>query len=68
MGFETVILNRVAEVLDSTTRAGFTNGTLFITDLTTTEAFVMQAFINELTSYRVVMSTVGSETAFDFTE
>jgi uncharacterized protein (UPF0548 family) len=68
MGFETVVLNRVAEVLDNPTRAGFTNGTLFVSDLTSTEAFLMKEIISELTSHKVVMSTFDSETAFDFTE
>ena len=30
MGFETVVLNVVAEVLDNPSKAGFSNGTLFV--------------------------------------
>lgn len=67
MGFETVVLAKVAEFLGTDTKAEFAHGTLFIDELTTGEAIAVQAILKELTTRPVDMGRLGKEVYFDFT-
>lgn len=67
MGFETVILSKVADKLGRSNQAEFCNGSLFVCDLTRDEAEDLQSFLGAVTTRKVVFSTLGNEYAFDFT-
>ena len=67
MGFETVVLNKVASVLSSTRFAEFQCGTLFVADITQEQA---QSVLNELNvdcRCNILMNKCGTEYAYDFT-
>jgi hypothetical protein len=66
MGFETVVLHYTAEILGNPRQAGFTNGTMFISDMNMTEA---KDFMHKLLVFipgPIRYNQVGSEVAFDF--
>lgn len=63
MGFETVVLDRVANLLGSDNKAEFTCGTLFV-DCTAEEAAKIETSLNKIT--KVIVSKTPAEFAFDF--
>ena len=66
MGFETVILDKVADVLGNPTQAGFTNGTLFVHSISFAEALNLKIQLGDMAAYKIDINQVGSEFAFDF--
>jgi hypothetical protein len=66
MGFETVILNEVAEVLADGNYAEFYNGTLFV-GCSLYEAVMIQKRLEAFTP-KVQMSYAGTDYVFDFVE
>lgn len=66
MGFETVVLARVAEILGSA-QAEFAFGTLFVTDVSFREATKLQEALAKLTPGGVSMCRVDDEYSYDFT-
>ena len=66
MGFETVVLGKVAEFVGSTRQAEFTNGTLFVGDITPVEAVQIAQQLQEIVRCKIGVNSVGSEFAFDF--
>lgn len=66
MGFETVVLARVTEVLGSA-QAEFAFGTLFVTDVSPREATKLQEALMDLTTGGVSMCRVDDEYSYDFT-
>jgi hypothetical protein len=65
MGFETVVLTRVTEVLGSA-QAEFSFGTLFVCDITHREANKLQEALMGLTTGGVSMCRVDDEYSYDF--
>jgi hypothetical protein len=66
MGFETVVLTRVTEVLGSA-QAEFSFGTLFVCDVTPREATKLQEALIAMTATSVSMCRVDDEYSYDFT-
>lgn len=66
MGFETVVLNQVAEILGNPHQAEFTSGTLFVGQLSMAEALKLKIQLGDISRYKIQMNQVGSEFAFDF--
>jgi hypothetical protein len=66
MGFETVVLAHVAEVLGTDVKAEFAHGSLFILDITPDEAVKIWKMLRELTSGPVDMGHLGDEVYYDF--
>ncbi len=64
MGFETKVLNVVAEVTD--TYAYFSNGTLFVATNDSAEAVKIFNAIHEKITAAVAFVKAGTETAYDF--
>lgn len=65
MGFEKVVLAEVASVLGETDKAEFTNGTLFV-ECSVADAVKIESALLEMLSCGIILSRVGSESAFDF--
>ncbi len=65
MGFETVVLDRVANVLNDEHKASFTAGTLFV-NCTAAEAAKIETVLNKLTRGGIIVSKTPAEFAFDF--
>lgn len=63
MGFETVVLDRVATVLGEDNKASFAYGTLFV-NCTAEEAAKIETSLNKMT--KVIVSKTPAEFAFDF--
>lgn len=66
MGFETVVLARVTEVLGSA-QAEFSFGTLYVTDVSPREAIKLQDALLEITPGGVSMCRCDDEYSYDFT-
>ena len=65
MGFEKVVLDRVATVLDEDNRASFAYGTLFV-DCDASQAAKIETALINLTRGGVIVSKTPAEFAFDF--
>lgn len=65
MGFETVVLSKVAEVLGTDNRASFTCGTLFV-DAPEKDARRVFSMLCREYNFKVKPSKVGNEFAYDF--
>ena len=67
MGFEKVVLNQVAEVLQNDNSASFCSGTLFV-NCSAREAARIETALSEVTHGGIVVSPIGQtgEFAFDF--
>ena len=63
MGFETVVLDRVANVLNDEHKASFAYGTLFV-NCTAEEAVKIETALNKIS--HVIVSKTPAEYAFDF--
>jgi hypothetical protein len=66
MGFEKVVLNKVAEVLKQDRQAYFYNGTLFVQAPESDARRVFSMLCREY-DFKVQPSRVGDEFAYDFT-
>jgi hypothetical protein len=65
MGFETVVLSKVAEVLGTDKQAEFYNGTLFV-DAAEKDARRVFSMLCREYDFKVQPSKVGDEFAYDF--
>jgi hypothetical protein len=65
MGFETVVLSAVKDVVNHSL-ASFEFGTLFIANIDAEEAAQVQMNLRELCTCNVIQSQVGGEFAYDF--
>ena len=65
MGFETIVLENVAEVLERDNAAAFFHGTMFVT-CTAREAAKLETMFNELMGQSVIVSSTPDEFSFDF--
>jgi hypothetical protein len=65
MGFETVVLDVVTKVLNTDSKASFTNGTLFV-ECTVTEAVKIETALLKVVNCGIFLCRVGNESAFDF--
>jgi hypothetical protein len=65
MGFETIVLENVTEVLECDHAAAFFNGTLFV-DCTAREATKLETMFNELMGQSVIVASTPNEFSFDF--
>lgn len=65
MGFETVVLENVAEVLERDNAASFAYGTMFV-DCTAREAAQLETMFNELMGASVIVTPGATEYSFDF--
>ena len=65
MGFETVVLENVTEVLEREHAAEFFCGTLFV-DCTAREATKLETMFNELMGQSVIVASTPNEFSFDF--
>jgi len=65
MGFETVVLHQVAEVIQAESKACFFNGSLFV-ECGADAAEQVLAMLKEVTFYKVQQSQVGDEFVYDF--
>ncbi len=65
MGFETVVLHQVAEVIQEERKACFFNGSLFV-ECDTDNATKVLELLKEITFYKVQQSQVGNEFVYDF--
>ena len=65
MGFEKVVLDRVANVLGEDRKAEFTCGTLFV-DCTAAQAAKIETALAKMTNGGIVVSKTPAEFAFDF--
>jgi hypothetical protein len=63
MGFEKVVLDRVANVLGNDGKADFAYGTLFV-DCTAQEAAKIETALNQIS--HVIVSKTPAEYVFDF--
>lgn len=63
MGFEKVVLDAVANVVDSS--ASFTNGTLFV-ECSVAEAVKIETELLKIVNCGIILSRVGNESAYDF--
>lgn len=65
MGFEKVVLDKVAKVLEQDRQAYFSNGTLFVTAPEPQARKVFSMLCKEY-DFKVGVSKVGDEFAYDF--
>lgn len=65
MGFEKVVLERVANVLGEANKAEFAFGTLFV-DCTAAQAAKIETALNALNQGGIIVSKTPAEFAFDF--
>lgn len=65
MGFEKVVLAEVAKVMKSEKTAQFTNGTLFV-ECSVAEAVKIETALLKIVNCGIILSRVGSESAYDF--
>jgi len=65
MGFETIVLENVTEVLERDHAAEFFCGTLFV-DCTAREATKLETMFNELMGQSVIVASTPNEFSFDF--
>ena len=65
MGFETIVLENVAEVLERDHAAEFFCGTMFVT-CTAREAASLETMFNELMCQSVIVASTPNEFSFDF--
>lgn len=65
MGFETVVLAKVAKVLGTDNRASFTSGTLFV-ECTVPEAIKIESTLLKALNCGIILSRMGNESSFDF--
>ena len=65
MGFETVVLHQVAEVIQEERKACFFNGSLFV-ECGVSSAQQVLEMLKEVTFYKVQQSQVGNEFVYDF--
>jgi hypothetical protein len=68
MGFETVVLDKVAKVLDTDNKAAFEYGTLFV-DCTAKEAAKIETVLKKMIPFGGIIVTpqgVTGEFSFDF--
>jgi len=65
MGFEKIVLNEVAKVLNTDDKASFTNGTLFVECSVPDAVKIETALLKELRC-GIILSRVGAESAYDF--
>jgi hypothetical protein len=65
MGFEKVVLDRVANVLGEDRKAEFTFGTLFV-NCTAEQAAKIETMLIEMKCGGVIVSKTPAEFAFDF--
>ena len=66
MGFEKVVLDKVAKVLEQDRQAYFANGTLFLMTPESDARRVFSMLCREY-NWKVRVSKVGDEFAYDFT-
>ena len=64
MGFETIVLENVTEVLERDHAAEFFCGTLFV-DCTAREATKLETMFNELMGQSVIVASTPNESSFD---
>ena len=64
MGFEAVVLAKVAEVVGER-KGSFTNGTLFV-ECSVREAVKLETALLKNINCGIILSRVGSESSFDF--
>ena len=65
MGFETVILHQVAEVIQEERKACFFNGSLFV-ECGSEAATKVMTMLQESTNCKVQQSRLGNEFVYDF--
>ena len=65
MGFETVVLHQVAEVIQAERKACFFNGSLFV-ECGEDQATQVLSMLQESTNHKVKQSRLGSEFVYDF--
>ena len=66
MGFETVVLSKVADAVGNSHQAAFTCGTLFVCDVSFAEAEKIKQQLLEIVRGPISVNLVGNEFAFDF--
>ena len=65
MGFETVVLNQVADVIQAERKACFFNGSLFV-ECDSDAAEQVLTMLQESTNCKVQQSQMGGEYVYDF--
>ncbi len=65
MGFETVVLHQVAEVIQEERKACFFNGSLFV-ECGADQADKVLSMLQETTDHKVQQSQFGDEFVYDF--